>query len=171
MSLPKLLQKLFGNGGAGDKLKPEIIPIKVNGQSPDSTGEISVSATPPAISASAQSLPAGSTATVTKTGTDAAPVFTFGIPKGTKGDKGDAGKTLSVVVTAGAVGPTGNVTGKIGSFVPGVSSGHESGRSFVIPYFVINAYGQITGYTNRTITANCNCNCDCGCSDTDSDGD
>lgn len=167
MALPKLLQKLFGNGGSSDKLKPDIIPIKVNGQSPDSTGEISVSATPPAISASAQSLAAGSTATVTKAGTDTAPVFTFGIPKGQKGDKGDAGKTLPAVVTAGAVGPTGNVTGQIGSW------GHLFGnnKSFVVPYFVINAYGQITGYTNRTITANCNCNCDCGCSDTDSDGD
>ncbi len=165
MSLPKLLQKLFGNGGAGDKLKPEIIPITVNGQSPDAEGNITISTTPPSISASAQSLPAGSTATVTKAGTDVAPVFTFGIPKGTKGDKGDAGKTLPVVVTAGAVGPTGNVAGKIGTF------GYPGGRSFVIPYFVINAYGQITGYTNRTITANCNCNCDCGCSDTDSDGD
>lgn len=41
----------------------------------------------------ATSLPAGSTPTVTNTGTSSAAVFNFGIPKGDKGDKGDTGAT------------------------------------------------------------------------------
>lgn len=36
-------------------------------------------------------LPAGSNATVTNTGTNTDPIFNFGIPKGPKGDKGDKG--------------------------------------------------------------------------------
>ena len=36
-------------------------------------------------------LPAGSSATVTNTGTSTDPIFNFGIPKGDKGDKGDPG--------------------------------------------------------------------------------
>jgi len=45
-------------------------------------------------------LPAGSSATVTNTGTSSDAVFNFGIPKGDKGDKGDAGAGL---VITGAV--------------------------------------------------------------------
>lgn len=41
-------------------------------------------------------LPAGSSATVTNTGTTSAAVFNFGIPKGDKGDKGDAGAGLVI---------------------------------------------------------------------------
>ncbi len=155
MAFPKLLQKLFGNGGAGDKLRPEIVPITVNGQSLDSAGEATVSAVSPTITAVTQNLPAGSSATVTKTGTDAAPVFTFGLPKGDKGEKG--ADALPVVTIAGAVGPTANVT--VGK-----------SQTFVVPYLVFNARGQVTGYTNRTITnINCNCvvNCNCDCNDSD----
>lgn len=47
--------------------------------------------THPNISVDAITLSAGSVATVTKSGTDAAPVFTFGIPKGADGAKGDKG--------------------------------------------------------------------------------
>lgn len=47
--------------------------------------------THPNISVVAETLSAGSVATVTKSGTDAAPVFTFGIPKGADGAKGDKG--------------------------------------------------------------------------------
>lgn len=43
------------------------------------------------ISVAANTLAPGSVATVTKSGTDAAPVFTFGIPKGADGAKGDRG--------------------------------------------------------------------------------
>lgn len=41
-------------------------------------------------------LPAGSSATVTNTGTSSEAVFNFGIPKGDKGDKGDAGAGLVI---------------------------------------------------------------------------
>lgn len=47
--------------------------------------------THPKISVAANTLAPGSVATVTKSGTDAAPVFTFGIPKGADGAKGDRG--------------------------------------------------------------------------------
>ncbi len=48
----------------------------------------------PEISANATTLPADQQATVTKSGTTEAPVFTFGIPKGEKGDKGDKGVSI-----------------------------------------------------------------------------
>lgn len=46
----------------------------------------------PNITATATTLPAGSSATVTKSGTAENPAFAFGIPKGEKGDKGDKGE-------------------------------------------------------------------------------
>jgi hypothetical protein len=42
-------------------------------------------------------LPAGSEATVTNTGTSTDPIFNFGIPKGDKGDKGDTGTGISSI--------------------------------------------------------------------------
>ena len=45
----------------------------------------------PNITATATTLPAGSSATVTKSGTAENPAFAFGIPKGDKGDKGEKG--------------------------------------------------------------------------------
>ena len=47
----------------------------------------------PIITATATTLPAGSSATVTKSGTDENPTFNFGIPKGDKGEQGLAGTT------------------------------------------------------------------------------
>lgn len=47
----------------------------------------------PNITAEAETLAAGSQATVTKSGTVENPNFKFGIPKGEKGDKGDKGET------------------------------------------------------------------------------
>lgn len=46
----------------------------------------------PVITATATTLPAGSSATVTKSGTAENPNFEFGIPKGDKGDKGEKGE-------------------------------------------------------------------------------
>ena len=46
----------------------------------------------PNITATATTLPAGSSATVTKSGTAENPAFAFGIPKGEKGDKGEKGE-------------------------------------------------------------------------------
>lgn len=75
----------------------------VNGVTPDDSGNVEVNAIPPSISVAATTLAADSTATVTKSGTDEAPVFTFGIPKGDKGDKGDKGAT-------GPQGPAGTLS-------------------------------------------------------------
>lgn len=45
MALPKLLQKLFQNGGAGDKLRPDIVPITLNGNEPDANGNFTAEQT------------------------------------------------------------------------------------------------------------------------------
>ena len=69
----------------------------VNGKIPTKTSQLTNDSgfltTHPTISVAAETLSAGSVATVTKSGTDAAPVFTFGIPKGADGAKGDKGDT------------------------------------------------------------------------------
>lgn len=69
----------------------------VNGKIPTKTSQLTNDSgfltTHPNISVAAKTLSAGSVATVTKSGTDAAPVFTFGIPKGADGAKGDKGDT------------------------------------------------------------------------------
>lgn len=54
-------------------------------------------------------LPAGSSATVTNSGTSSAAVFNFGIPKGDKGDTGSTGATGP----AGPGVPTGGSTGQV----------------------------------------------------------
>jgi hypothetical protein len=53
----------------------------------------------PEISVEATSLSEGASATVTKTGTTEAPVFTFGIPKGDTGSKGDTGTTPEISIS------------------------------------------------------------------------
>lgn len=53
----------------------------------------------PEISVEATSLSEGASATVTKTGTTDAPVFTFGIPKGDTGSKGDTGTTPEISIS------------------------------------------------------------------------
>lgn len=118
----------------------------VNGVTPDDSGNVEVNATPPSISVGATTLAAGSTATVTKTGTDEAPVFTFGIPKGEKGDKGDtgpqgpAGSLTTTGVTAGAVGPTADATFSEKELV-----------SVLIPYFSVDKYGRVLTTASRNI--------------------
>lgn len=132
MALPKILQKLFQNNGAGDKLNPSIIPTKVNGVAADSSGNITVDANPPAIAVSATTLAAGSAATVTKTGTNNSPVFTFGIPQGAKGDKGATGPQ-------GPAGPAGTASPGIAgldvgavAYVCGYQGRGESNRGDVV---------------------------------------
>lgn len=78
---------------------PKLISIEdagavktVNGVAPDGQGAVVIDAVPPAITVSAVTLAAGTTATVEKSGTDKAPVFTFGIPQGLKGDAGEKGE-------------------------------------------------------------------------------
>lgn len=165
MALPKLLQKLFQNNGAGDKLNPSIIPTKVNGVAADSSGNITVDANPPAISVSATTLAAGSAATVTKTGTNSSPVFTFGIPqgakgaKGEKGDKGDKGANgtgFSTVVTAGSANSTSYTTQHSGA------NGGIYFKYYVkVPSFSVNAYGQVTKYSLTSLHVNTDSCSDC----------
>ena len=83
----------------------------ITGTIPTKTSQLSNDSgfltTHPTISVAAKTLDSGSDATVTKSGTDAAPVFTFGIPKGDKGDRGDTGPR-GPQGPAGSSGPTPN---------------------------------------------------------------
>lgn len=76
-----------------------------NGAKGDKGDKGDVGATPN-ITATATTLPAGSSATVTKSGTAENPAFAFGIPKGDNGDKGDKGEKGD----KGDVGVTPNIT-------------------------------------------------------------
>lgn len=42
MAFPVLLQKLFGNSGAGPKLRPDILPLTVDGSAPSGTNSVAV---------------------------------------------------------------------------------------------------------------------------------
>lgn len=53
-------------------------------------------------------LPAGSSATVSNSGTSSAAVFNFGVPKGDKGDKGDTGSTGAAATINVGTTSTGN---------------------------------------------------------------
>ena len=75
----------------------------------------------PNITVSATTLAAGSSATVTKSGTAENPVFTFGIPKGDKGDTGASGASYTLPQATSSI--LGGVT--IGSNIS-VSSGKIS---------------------------------------------
>ena len=83
----------------------------INDKIPTKTSQLSNDSgflvTHPTISVAAKTLASGSAATVTKSGTDAAPVFTFGIPKGDKGDRGATGPR-GPQGPAGSSGPTPN---------------------------------------------------------------
>lgn len=83
----------------------------INDKIPTKTSQLSNDSgfltTHPTISVAAKTLDSGSDATVTKSGTDAAPVFTFGIPKGAKGDRGETGPR-GPQGPAGSSGPTPN---------------------------------------------------------------
>ena len=74
------------------------IPTKVS----QLTNDSGFLTTHPTIAVVAKTLDSGSAATVTKSGTDATPVFTFGIPKGDRGDTGPRGPQGP----AGSSGPT-----------------------------------------------------------------
>lgn len=69
------------------------INVKIPTKTSQLTNDSGFLKTHPNISVAAETLSPGSVATVTKSGTDAAPVFTFGIPKGADGAKGDKGDT------------------------------------------------------------------------------
>lgn len=90
----------------------------------------------PNIQATAETLPAGSVATVTRTGSDANPVFNFGIPKGDPGDpgtpgapgaKGDPGKDATIngknAVTLAAGDNVSITTGEDGTVTISASGG------------------------------------------------
>ena len=72
----------------------------------------------PVITATATTLPAGSSATVTKSGTAENPTFEFGIPKGDKGDTGPQGPKGDT----GATGATPNISVTATTLAPGNSA-------------------------------------------------
>lgn len=125
-----------------------------------------VDATPPAITVAATTLAAGSKATVTKSGTDKAPEFTFGIPKGEKGDKGDKGDTGAQGPRGptGAQGPRGpqGPTGALGQIEGGAktfaSSAPDGASNWKITVTVSrDVYGRLTG---TSLSSDCNCQAD-----------
>lgn len=63
-------------------------------------GRPGVDGVTPSIKVAATTLAPGSAATVSRSGDDAAPTFTFGIPRGDTGAKGEIGKTPVISVTA-----------------------------------------------------------------------
>lgn len=125
----------------------------VNGVTPDDSGNVEVNATPPSISVEATTLAAGSTATVAKTGTDEAPVFTFGIPKGDKGDKGDTGAT-------GPQGPAGALSTL---YTSNKTFGNRQNTSSNMTTYGIavtcDIYGRLTG-ASLIVQAPTNCSTD-----------
>lgn len=165
MAYPKLYRDLFENDGAGPKLKETIVPntgIKtVNGQAPDGSGNVTIKAIPPSISVKATTVAAGSGATVEKTGTDEAPVFSFGIPKGDKGADGAQGP-------AGPTGPQGpqGPQGPAGASAPAIGAKtfpqtfNWDPQTYTTTITVgRDNYGRLTSFT--CTKGNCACNCDC----------
>lgn len=123
-----------------------------------------VDATPPAITVAATTLAAGSKATVTKSGTDKAPEFTFGIPKGEKGDKGDKGDT-GARGPQGPQGPAGAGLSQIGAAtLYGTDTLVATGSGNKTAYYTAiqrDAYGRVTKVGCWVQSFNCDCNCDC----------
>lgn len=123
-----------------------------------------VDATPPAITVAATTLAAGSKATVTKSGTDKAPEFTFGIPKGEKGDKGDKGDT-GARGPQGPQGPAGAGLSQIGAAtLYGTDTLVATGSGNKAAYYTAiqrDAYGRVTKVGRWLQSFNCDCNCDC----------
>ena len=112
----------------------------VNGIKPGPDGSVTVDAVPPAIAVKATTLNAGSPATVTKSGTDKAPVFTFGIPKGDKGDKGATG-TRGTQWFSGTV-----MTGT--STTPTVFANSGIASALVGDYYLNSSTGYVYSCTN-----------------------
>lgn len=89
-------------------------------------------------------LPSGSSATVTNSGTNTDPILNFGIPKGDKGEKGDAPITVySQTLTAGSTSVTfANVTTtatsivEVGTSVAGLEYNDltQSGTSYTVTF-------------------------------------
>lgn len=101
----------------------------------------------PNISVAATTLSAGSVATVTKSGTDAAPVFTFGIPKGAdgaKGDKGDPGPQ-------GPQGPAGSSSPTPNAYVTETYSNNKTFYRVWSNGF-IEQWGATSGTDKLTVT-------------------
>lgn len=155
--------KLYVN----DSGTPKLITIEdagavktVNGVAPDDQGAVVVDAVPPAITVSAVTLAAGAAATVEKSGTDKAPVFTFGIPQGQKGDTGPQGEKGEKGDTGatGPQGPAGALSTLYSSnktFSSSVGSASNNGRYTVA--VSCDTYGRLTGVL---MGGDCNCQAD-----------
>lgn len=139
----------------------------ITGKIPTKTSQLSNDSgfltTHPTISVAAKTLDSGSAATVTKSGTDAAPVFTFGIPKGDKGDRGDTGAQGPRGPT-GAQGPRGpqGPTGALGQIEGGAKTLADSAifgpsQSKMTVTVSRDVYGRLIG---TTLTADCYCQAD-----------
>lgn len=99
----------------------------------------------PNITAEAETLSAGSQATVTKSGTAENPKFKFGIPKGEKGDKGDQG------ASAGFGTPTATTDSNVG--IPSVTitaSGSDTSKVFNFAFKNIKGEKGDKGDTGAT---------------------
>ena len=84
-------------------------------------GDTGATGPAPIITITVDTLPAGSSATVTKTGSNETPNFNFGIPRGDKGEKGDTGPQGPKGDT-GATGATPNISVTATTLAPGNSA-------------------------------------------------
>ena len=106
------------------------------------TGNTGATGATPNISVSATTLPAGSQATATRSGTDANPIITFGIPKGADGsmpqwtvlyDKDSADSSINFGLTSGLSGKS--------SYGPG--SNASDGRELLLANIDMSIYKQL----------------------------
>ena len=99
----------------------------------------------PVITATATTLSAGSSATVTKSGTAENPTLAFGIPKGDKGDKGDTG------ASAGFGTPTATIDSNVGTpSVTVTASGSDTSKVFNFAFKNLKGEKGDTGNTGAT---------------------
>lgn len=96
----------------------------------------------PVITATATTLPAGSSATVTKSGTAENPTLAFGIPKGDKGDTG---------ASAGFGTPTATIDSNVGTpSVTVTASGSDTSKVFNFAFKNLKGEKGDTGNTGAT---------------------
>ena len=104
----------------------------------------------PNITATATTLPAGSEASVTKSGTAENPAFAFGIPKGDKGDKGEKGEKGDKGDTGGQMITTINATfqeqSDVAYTLSDIHNNLESAVYIILPYLKSGAFSSFKLY-------------------------